>query len=431
MHYLVLSALVFLVPYIYPQLWFLLFFALVPLMYSLFFKQTGFWAGFAWSQIVFSGLLYWALQMLFGYRCSALTLLCWSFLVLWYALIGGLWMWGQQRLASFLRMKQMSSATAFCTAWILTGVLYFYGIVYASLFFCDVVEGYPFFNPFIVCAYAPWVLWIVYYVGCLGALFLFVGFQTFLTAGLLFDTRFFLPALLCIAPFLSGFLLYKPDVLTLASSVFVTPSWATSKEPMHSGYRMVSCVAAAVRQRPEVCFICMPESAFNWDVAQYPDFWAMMAQDAPGVCIGFGGHHRDSEGLKSSFFVIEDGIVIFMYDKRHLIPMMERDARLFSALGLNGLLSQDEFFAYGDAQRCDVVQCAGHRFQVFICSEFFFEAKKVRGIPILFVCNDAWLTCDYAKYWVDLFVRYIQVRYRVPVIFGTVCGNNNINSCGC
>ena len=152
----------------------------------------------------------------------------------------------------------------------------------------------------------------------------------------------------------------------------------------------------------------------------------MMGQDAPRVAIGFGGHRRDGNILKSSFFIVQDGKKVFEYDKRHLIPLMERSSKILTWLGLKQLLSQAEFFAYGDTQQSDTVEICNVWYQVYICSEFFFEAKKPKGLPILFVCNDAWLCCSYAKQWVDLSIAYFSVRYRVPVFFGTVCGKNNI-----
>lgn len=428
MMHIVLSALLFVFPFFYPTWCFLLFFSLMPFLINSEKKEYGFKDGLLWGFISFAGLLYWSLQMLFGYKFNIMTVLFWLFGVAWYALFAGIWFAIQSFLQKKMLEKQVSVDRAFIISWLVSSVVFFYFITYGSLFFGGVTEGYPFANPFFICAQYPALIWSLKYIGCLGGLLFFVGFQICAVLGYRKkNKRYGLMALLCLMPFMFGFLFYtSEDSAKMSQSYFIKPWWFTSKEPMFSGYRMVSEVAKIARNNHDARFICMPESAFNWNIHDYYEFIEMMGQDAPGVAIGFGGHRRDGSVLKSSYFIVKDGEKIFEYDKRHLIPLMERNSDLLASLGLKQLLSQSEFFAYGDSNQNDVVEINGIQYQVYICSEFFFEAKKPKGVPVLFVCNDAWLCCDYAKQWVELFVTYFAIRYDIPVFFGSVCGKNNI-----
>lgn len=428
MMHIVLSALLFVFPFFYPSWCFLLFLSLVPLLKNSVSKKYGFKDGLLWGMITFAGLFYWCLQMLFGYKFNIMTVLFWLFAISWYALFAGIWFWLQSFLQKKMLERNISSDRSFIFSWLVSSVFFFYFIVYGSLFFGGTIEGYPFANPFFICARYPAMIWILRYIGCFGALILFVGFQIFAVLGYHNkNKKDGLIALLCLMPFMIGFLFYQSQVpQSIPQSYFIKPWWFTSKEPMFSGYRMVSEVAKIARNNHDTRFICMPESSFNWNIHEYYEFIEMMGQDAPGVVIGFGGHRRDGSVLKSSFFIVKDGEKVFEYDKRHLIPLMERSSQLLASLGLKQLLSQSEFFAYGDSNQNDLVEINGVLYQIYICSEFFFEAKKTKGFPVLFVCNDAWLCCDYAKQWVELFVTYFATRYNVPVFFGSVCGKNNI-----
>lgn len=449
MIHIILSAILFAFPFFYPQFCFLLFFSLVPLLKGSVDKKYGFKQGLLWGFLVFAAQLYWCLQMLFGYKCNLMTILLWLFVVFFYALFAGFWFWLQSYLYQKIFEQKKSADISFIGSWLVSCTLFIYFMIYGSLFFGGVIEGYPFFNPFFICAQYPGLIWCLRYTGCGGALLCFVAFQIFATLGFFGkNKKYLLTSLLCLMPFLLGLVLHTAQKnISIPQSYFIKPWWFLSKEPMFSGYRMVSEVARVARTYETVRFICMPESSFNWNIHDYYQFIEMMGQDAPGVYIGFGGHRRESSRrepsprefslqnddswrenslLKSSFFIVKDGQKVFEYDKRHLIPMMERSCGLLALIGLKQLLTQSEFFAYGQADQNDIVNINDVEYQVFICSEFFFEAKKTKGVPVLFVCNDAWLCCNYAKEWVELFVRYFSIRYGVPVFFGSVCGKNNI-----
>lgn len=429
MMYVILSALLFVFPFFYSKSCFILFFSLIPLLINPSEEKYRFKDGLLWGVIVFAGLFYWCLQMLFSYKFNVMTVLFWLIGVLWFALFSGIWFLTKSFLQKKMLKKNILYDYSFIAPWLISSVLFFYFLSYGSLFFCGVIEGYPFANLFFICAQYPPLLWSLRYIGSIGALFFFVGFQIFVTLAYRKKSKKYgLIAFICIMPFLIGFLFGQSSVLSkvMPQSYFIQPWWFKSKEPMFSGYRMVSEVAKVVRKNDKAKFICMPESSFNWNIHDYYQFVEMMGQDAPGVAIGFGGHRRDGSVLKSSFFIVKDGKKVFEYDKRHLIPLMERSSDLLARLGLKHLLSQSEFFVYGDIDQSDTVEINEIEYQVYICSEFFFEAKKPKGVPVLFVCNDAWLCCDYAKQWVELFVTYFAVRYGIPVFFGSVCGKNNI-----
>lgn len=424
------SGLLFLVPFFYPEVCFLHFFAYMPLMYASYCYPMRFSYGFLWGMIVFSAHLFWCLQMFINYNVTVLTVSLWIGTIAFLSLFSGIWFYMQHALQKFCTLKGISHDKSLCLSWVITTGLFIYFITYGALSIFGSVEGYPFFNPLFTLAQYPQLLWPTPYIGSAGYIFAMITLQALCVQGYATRSAAYLFAIFAILlVFFVGALLQREVPRgCMQGGVFITPWWFTSKEPIYSGYRMVAEVAQKVKDRNDVTFVCMPESTFNWDVYEYYQFVEMMGQDAPDVTIAFGGHRRETEQnrLKSSFFGFCNGHKVFEYDKRHLILFMERPCPLLSALGV--ALHGEEFFAPGDKDQSDVAEINGVAYQLFICSEFLVESKKTKGIPVLFVCNDAWLTSDYAKKWVELFIRFFEIRYNVPVLFGTVCGKTNIAS---
>lgn len=427
--YTSVSALLFLIPFFYPEVCFLHFVAFIPIMYASYAYPMRFMNGFLWGTVVFGAHSFWCLQMLINYNITIVTCLLWIGIVLFLSIFSGLWFYAQQGIVHANMLKSLPRDTRLCLSWLVSTVSFIYFIPYGVLSFFGVIEGYPFFNPFFIWAQYPSLLWATPYIGVLGYSAILIAAQFFCVQGYRRRrAKDFILSASFLSVFLIGFFFSPNSSRSIPCSYFITPWWFSSKEPMFSGYRMISEVAKIKREQAGVRFICMPESAFNWNIYEYYQFVEMMGQDAPDVAIAFGGHHREGEGkpLKSSFFVFLNGNNVFLYNKMHLIPFMERPCPLFTALGIS--LHNDEFFAYGAKDQNDIVTINGVSLQVFICSEFLTEAKRPKGVPVLFLCNDAWLTCDYAKKWVLLFIRFFEIRYGVSVFFGTVCGQTNITT---
>ena len=413
----VVSFFLYSIPYIVPAFCFLHLVALVPIMISSYTQPLRFKQGLLWGCAVLSVQLSWSLVMLIGYQFS-ITIACfWLLCILALSLYVGIW---------FVVQSYLQAHIGWFFSWCFSSLVFFSFMTYGCLFVFGVCEGYPLFNPCILWAYYPSLLQGVYYLHMGGMITWWIIIQLCI-AGMIIDNRnrfryFCIGS--CILLFY-GYLCFQSSHIeksVLRNTACLAPTWwFTHKDPISSGYAMVHEVNQIVQKQPEVQFLCMSESCFNWNIHEYPQFLEIMSEDAPDVAIGLCCHQKKESGLASSFIILQHGAITFSYDKMHLIPFMER-----AVPGFETLLHNEAYFIYGDHNQNDIVMIQGKPFQVYICSEFLFETKKPKGVPILFLCNDAWLTVPFAKAWVPLFVTYFEKRYRVPVYYSTVCGTHNI-----
>lgn len=378
-------------------------------------KSSSLKKGFLYGAIFFSFHLLWFLKLLITHGKSCLVYPFWLLTVCCLALFTGIWLWLQQQL-----YHRYPNDIGWIVSWVISTVLYCYFVTYCSLFICGICEGYPFFNPLVLLARWPQLLWCLKYLGFTGTL------TCLLLVVCTIWKRYFVCSFIFALPFLLGFIFYQPCTVQLCHTQFIKPWWHRSKDPMYVGYRMVHDVTKAMHNNKTLKAIVMPESSFGWDMYEYKQFVSMMCDYSDKVSILFGGQRCIGGQLRNSYFAVRDGQIIFTYDKQHLVPLMERVPQFLDCLYCGELLCRrNDVFAYGD-QSNDIVEVNGVRFQLFICSELLHEAKPVKGLPILFVCNDAWFKSDWIKKWIILFIKYFELRYDVPVLFGTVEGLTNI-----
>lgn len=421
MIYLVISAFLFLLPYFFSKLYGLLFFSLVPLFYRSYYRSYRFWYGFVWGIVVFSVHTIWFLQSILLHGVGCKSFLFWTLIVAWFSLFAGGWFLVQ----SYIQ-KNLKSDFGFMVSWTVATVLFFYCIIENSLFCCGVCEGYVFFNPTIILAQCPPMIWGIKYVKSYGMIAGLCLAQVAMITTVVRSWWYIFVLFVAMMPFVSGFIFYRPKQLPPLPICFVKPWWHASKDPIFVGYRMVHDVTLLQHERPDITSIVMPESSFGWNIYNYLQFITMMSDYCAQTKILFGGQRTVDALSRGSFFVVQNGEMVFTYDKVHLMPFVERFCYLFGLSLFQQSLQQHDFFVYGDNDQDDVIEIEQIKVQLFICSELLFEAKSIKGFPILFVCNDTWLCCDYAKRWVSLFVNYCSIKYDVPIVWASVSGQTNI-----
>lgn len=428
---LFISTFCFLIPFFYPNLSFLLFLFLTPLMYQSWLQRLTFCKGLLWGLVVFSIHLVWFLGLIFFKGNGLLRIVFILLTVSWFSFFAGAWFW----LVSFFKKKFFTSNEIinFLFAWIIVTFGFFIFIIRGSLFICDVVEGYVFFNPFIPLAQYPELIWCLGSIGLIGGLIFLFLFQGLLTLGLLTRQRqmkYFVLALLSLLPFLMGLIFYQPLTVSSCGMYYLQPWWYYDhrQDPVFCGYRMVHDVTKVVCDDSAIQTILMPESTFVGDLYTYRSFIPMLCECAQDIVIVFGGQRRVNGLARTSCFALYNEQEAFVYDKSHLLPLLERAPYLFKVFGFDRLLmSADETISYPDSfQNNDVICLQERLFQVFLCSELYFESKKIRGTSILFLGNDSWLYCSYAKRLSELFFNYISVCYKVPILYCTVGGTTNV-----
>src|SRR5260370_39597464 len=97
-----------------------------------------------------------------------------------------------------------------------------------------------------------------------------------------------------------------------------------------------------------------------------------------------GGHRCVNEKNLNSFICLRGGKITYCYDKQHLIPFIEMIPKVCQMLGCGEFfISAESACSYPndgmDTGDIDTIEICGQIYQVFICSELFFEAKSIKG----------------------------------------------------
>ena len=230
------------------------------------------------------------------------------------------------------------------------------------------------------------------------------------------------PLLNPLLPLVPELLIKRPDT---SGIVFIQPWWYGSKNPMFVGYRMVDSIAESFMQYPHAHTLIMPESTFCFDLQAYKNFISIWSDDLQGATLLLGSHRKSDTGFLNSIFVLRDRCVVQVYDKQHLMPFVERVPVFFDMFGCGNLFLKDHENVC--AKSCeDLVVLQGQVCQIFVCSELFFQTKKVKGFPIIFLWNDAWLQFDWTKKLALKFIVYFSLKHSVAVIHASTQGQTNL-----
>ncbi|MCX5924551.1 MAG: hypothetical protein NTZ68_03955 [Candidatus Dependentiae bacterium] len=413
MFYIFLSVFLFLIPFFIPALSIPCSFVfLIPLILKSQKAPLTFFDGFAWGMMAFGVHGVWFLAMIATKPVGASAIVLWIGTIGWLSLFSGLW----------LKLVRFS--------WLRSTVLFFFFIINFCMFPLGALDGYPFFSPLIPLCYYPQFLWCLKYIGSIGALSCLILFQTSLAQTRLAQTSLIqkkiLRSALCLTPFLIGPFFYQEKVIPTPHMQYIKPWWYGHHNPMFAGYRMVHDIGEVIMARPQTVCILMPESTFCWDVLDYQNFVPLWSDPDCQATIMFGGHRCVSGETFNSFIVLRGGKITYCYDKQHLMPFIERIPKVCSFFGCGEI-----FIEAGSACGCsvdshDTIDICGQTYQVFICSELFFEAKPVKGYPIILICNESWFCCQYMKDLAVLYIKYFEIKHDVKVLYASTQGRTNV-----
>lgn len=365
--------------------------------------------GALWGAIVFTVHWYWMLVLLGSYTVHWSIYVGWISLIAWGCCWSGLWLW----------------MFAYHRLW--SSVLFFMFISGYSFFFTGVVEGYPLFSPLISLTWYPSLLGNLYWLSDVGMLTLLFSIQIILVDLWRYKTTSKVYNLAGLILIMVLGCISSPRQKTFDSHSIVTlyPWWYGCGDPMFAGYRMSHDLCETMQNHPGATFIVMPESTFCWDIHEYASFLPIWSQSAGDVSILFGAHETDGSVSHNAAFLLHKNELVFRYRKRHFMPILERStwleklcnqSAIYGSKMLNPVKTSDD----------DLIVISCRTYQIFICSELFFEAKKPKGYPIMFLWNDAWLQLEWTKRLAVLFINYFEHKYRIPVIFVSTQGRSNI-----
>ena len=124
--------------------------------------------------------------------------------------------------------------------------------------------------------------------------------------------------------------------------------------------------------------------------------------------------------------MLRDGVVVICYDKQHLMPFVERRPYFFDLLGLAQLFSSQADEGLNRDYGNDIILIEQQEYQLFLCSELFFQAKPIKQYPILLLWNDSWLYFEWTKRIALLFIDYFAMKHDVAIVHASTQGRTNI-----
>ncbi len=160
---------------------------------------------------------------------------------------------------------------------------------------------------------------------------------------------------------------------------------------------------------------------------EFQNFISIWSDSANDIPILLGTHCFRRDFPHNAIILLHNNKIMQIYFKQHKVPFAERTVILERILGYP-ILSFD--WIADDEKKImqnDLICISGKIYQIFICSEFFFEIKKVWGYPVLLLWNDNWLSCDYIKKMALIFIKYFENKYKVNVYHLATSGATNIN----
>jgi hypothetical protein len=382
---------------------------LMPLIIKSRQQKLTFIDGFLWGLLVFGIHLSWLLVMLVDQSAGLTGIIIWVLTILWFCIASGIWM-------AMLRYS-----------WFFATMLFLYFLMYWSLLPLGVLEGYPLINPLISLVCWPASLYFVQRYAEFITFALMIGCswslaQMWLCRQTIFEQiKFFVLAMACLLPFAIGYLWYEPKTTSMHAMAYCKPWWHGCHSPMFAAYRMVDDLNDCMAKRPDVRAIVYPESTFCFDFVRYQHFVPIWCDNLQNVCIVFGTHCNDANVA----IMMQDGKVTQIYQKQHFMPFLERAPRFFSWLNFVKLLDQKSVF------QNDVFVVNGKKYQIFMCSELFFQSKVVKGYPILLLWNESWLVFNWLKNLAEAFIKYFSIKNNVAVIHASTQGRTNIEDYAC
>ncbi len=390
MYPIICSALIYTVAFYVPEyLWFCMFVWLTPLLRNDYYYSVQ--KGWLWGIVCFGLHLAWVIK-------TSIILYC--ILVIYYTCYAVIWLWLQHYLIQPLKRNRV----VVWLTWVISTATFMYLICYCSLALCDCFEGYPLFSPLLPLVSCPWYLTGLSYLGSWWYMLIIIMINVSIGQLLIkFDSKQLIFVL-----FLFLFpLLFTEKKLVVEidknSIVYLQPTWYNStlsaSELFYHIGRELDWIACSY---PHVRCVVLPESSFCYDLWAWRDqlsCWTDLFENSVSIFIGA---HRHADGkIFNSMYEINQGSIVRVYDKEHLMPLVERipwimgwmhrDPRLLFSYGIN-----DDYSDWEHAL-----------FMPMLCSELFVHHKKIMSNkPILFLCNDSWFGCGYAR---TLAVRCAQL----------------------
>lgn len=424
----------YLMAFIYPSYLYIgIFVYLIPIIITDSHNQYRFRHGYVWGLVFFSGHLIWLAHTIYERGQGNTRMLVYFITICYLALFSGFWFWLKNQLVYRLVSRSIHlkrNRVVLGGAWIISTAIFIYLTCYCSFALLDSFEGYPFIDPLLPLTSWTWYLQPIADIGWLNYWIIILMINVIISNLCeKFDLRLF-GALLVFMFFPLCFTCYKKsELLNEDKIVYLQSSWnesnLTASEQFYQIGRKIDQIALMSH---EIKFIVMSESAFPHDLLSWEKklgVWTDLLDEKTSIFIGA---HRYQDNKKyNSLYQIQDSRIIAWYDKTHLMPCVERIPWLFKKTFLFAGLFTDYDHVF-DHPKNDQSHIKMSGLQPMICSELFCKVKKPDcDKPLIFICNDSWLSLDYAQQLAFRFVKLYSLYHRLSVFYVGSYGYRKIN----
>lgn len=397
MPYILLSAVLYTLSFIIPQLWWIIILFTIPLHYS----RLTFFSGFLWGTCAFgahaSGILYATMRMQNG--PWLLRIIPPALIIIYLAVHTGIWFFFLEKVKVFNQRSML-----YVCAIPALHTLFFWYISYACFWPITGLQGYPFLNPLLPLTQSRLCLVIISSTGIIGSLCILFLLTSVISYCIKKNTP-----IVCIAII---FCFYIP--LPPAQN---TPNWIKLIAPFQVQFSStknstapLEYLRAFIQANPHKKIFITPESAFYChDIFNNNPIATLQIPDI--TCI-LGSFTHTQADRYNSLYLIKKGTLCRIHHKQHALALTESLPSWCTASWVEQLHDKKTFITAAHPKH-DIWIVQGHQIEPYTCSEFFCHALPMHPLKkessILLCCNDSWFT-GWTGYASNLMIADAQLK---------------------
>ncbi|HEB41490.1 MAG TPA: hypothetical protein ENI08_00530 [Candidatus Dependentiae bacterium] len=249
---------------------------------------------------------------------------------------------------------------------------------------------------------------------------------------LLFCTKqyiWILPSLLCLLPFLGGKFLvqHADDIPSYLSKIGYVRPPKSEAYPLDVAQEIQGAITDLLQQRSDVNCIVMPESSYPFPLNEDQDMIDLWCDNAlpDDVSLLIGAHRREQHALHNCVYLLNQGRIVNFYDKRHMMPFVEKVPSLWNIFTCFYTLFLQKNREFSPGNRPNVLFTLSNNvtFVPRICSELFFDTTGNRDhiiqkdIPMLLVVNDSWFLGEYMRNLICLYAKLKAIEEGREILY--------------
>lgn len=451
---IIASAMLYPLPFIFPQkLFWISFLYLVPLFYIGVLQKISWKEGYVWGLIALggheAGIFYGIFNLATGgaYWARLIPIL---FLIIFRAIFPSIWFWITDRILrlcsgvdgrkaklifSLLKCSRLgenkeklniplssnperSRRVQQLIIWILTTWLYQLWMDQCHLWIFDVCEGYMLLNPLVPLAVHPKLLYLLPLIGSLLLLYLIACSAQMAYVLISKSAIAFSYMVLMIIPWLGGFFIERDTECSewTHAVIALQQRFITRNQHQHALATFHEECTFIMQHYPHIgCIIC-PETCMyeNYMPAILQCYACDLMHGMPQIIGGFG---FDQDHRNTAYCIQNQKL--YMFDKRHAMPLTERMPQWAQISLLNDLYFTDRPQIIPSRNIRPLWHICGHVVTPYICSELFFNNHPddaYPGVTILALCNDAWAPQS-IKYLMYLGAQYRAQEWQRDIVY--------------